>query len=343
MSERTAPGAAMRFVEDLKTLRLQHDVSLEAIHSSTRIPLDVLEKFETSALRDNRLFNRVYLRSLVRAYADAVGISGNHAIDALDDALEGRYDGALLRPPEPDEQVYRPAAVADELHEVGKYDEEAVGDERVLVAREPQHPDVPVAASMVDAPPADPPRHVPPHQQEDVAGTAPVAWDAVSGSTRSPRVSRSETPWGGILIGLLVLVLVGAGVFWWLRSPGDSFDEASADADLRADTTVQQATSQPVAPVSLPDTLQLQVTATNGAISDIKIQVDDDLRRPYWFEQGNSRSFRFVNRVTVERELEDATLTVQGQPYPTTRRDSLGRVVLTRDVVREFLQETQRQ
>ena len=90
-----SPASAKRFASDLHVIRQQRDVSLDAIHEATRIAIPLLKSFEDNALVDHPAFNRVYLRSLVRAYAQTIGIDIEEALQALEDALDGTYSGRL--------------------------------------------------------------------------------------------------------------------------------------------------------------------------------------------------------------------------------------------------------
>ncbi len=370
MPERAASDAALRFVHDLRSLREEREIPLTALHDATRVPTDVLDAFETTALHGNRLFNRVYLRSLVRGYAAVIGLEPDRALVALEEALAGQYDGALLREPEPSgieegsgapdalppleagaAPQIAPADDGERTRFAGATTDETAEEttdrprEALLAppaAPEPEEPprgerSVDESYAATSPPRAMPPAGRTPGAERDAGAPRPIAWDAISGSTRNPRVPPPrETPWGAILGSAAVLALLVAAAFWWFnRSPAPP----AAEPEPVAATEPAPRQAAPVVPVNLPDTLVLRVTATNGPVSDIKIQRDDDLRRPYWLEQGVSRDFPFVNRAVIERELADATFMVNGRPYPTTRQDSLGRLVITRDTVLRLFQQ----
>ena len=95
MSEAPSPSSGQRFAHDLHRIREDRGVSLEELHEETKIPLGLLEQFEASGLFDHPMFNRVYLRSLVRTYARKVGLPIDTALDMLDRALAGDYAGEL--------------------------------------------------------------------------------------------------------------------------------------------------------------------------------------------------------------------------------------------------------
>ena len=85
------------FTSDLRRIRESRGLTLEGLHEATKIPLSVLEDFEETGLFDNPMFNRVYLRSLVRTYASYVGIPTKAMLEALDEALLESYKGDLAR------------------------------------------------------------------------------------------------------------------------------------------------------------------------------------------------------------------------------------------------------
>jgi hypothetical protein len=95
MTNDTVSPSGEPFARDMRRIREQNDVSRTDIHESTRIPETLIESFETSGLLDHPTFNRVYLRSFVRAYAECVGIDADLALECLDAALDDNYDGRL--------------------------------------------------------------------------------------------------------------------------------------------------------------------------------------------------------------------------------------------------------
>lgn len=90
-----APSAAKRFSEDLRRIREVRDISVDDIHSETQIARTIIESFEGGDLYDHPTYNRVYLRSFIKAYSEAIGIAQDDALRGLDAALRGTYDEAL--------------------------------------------------------------------------------------------------------------------------------------------------------------------------------------------------------------------------------------------------------
>ncbi len=109
MSNSKLEQAKRKYAEDLRTLRKQKGVSLDAICTETKVIKTVLEEFEINCLHRNIRFNKVYLYSLVRSYAKIAGLDGDRIIDALDMALDGSYDGRLSPDYKPKEKPGKPA------------------------------------------------------------------------------------------------------------------------------------------------------------------------------------------------------------------------------------------
>lgn len=89
--------AGRRLATDLRNLQEARNIETETILEATRLPADIFERFSETALVDHPAFNRVYLRSIVASYARVLQIDEHDVLIALDDALEGKYDGALWR------------------------------------------------------------------------------------------------------------------------------------------------------------------------------------------------------------------------------------------------------
>jgi hypothetical protein len=108
--------AGSRFGRDMRRIREARDVSVDTIHASTRIAHTLIETFEETGLVDHPAFNRVYLRSFVRSYADAVDIPEEVALEALDRALDGAYSDELkpyVEGTDVDSDLLRPDADED--------------------------------------------------------------------------------------------------------------------------------------------------------------------------------------------------------------------------------------
>ncbi len=83
-------------VADLKKIRRDHNLSVQDIYELTRIPLSTIERIEDGTLLEEEERNATYIRSFIRTYAKALGISDEDIIQALDDQIIGIYDGFLI-------------------------------------------------------------------------------------------------------------------------------------------------------------------------------------------------------------------------------------------------------
>ena len=63
----------------LKTARLEKGIDLEAISKETKIGLDKLESIENDD--HTRLPSEVYVKGFIRAYAQAIGVDADEAIE----------------------------------------------------------------------------------------------------------------------------------------------------------------------------------------------------------------------------------------------------------------------
>lgn len=119
-------------------------------------------------------------------------------------------------------------------------------------------------------------------------------------------------------------------------APVDTAAEATAPALPDAAGT---ATDEATGPPALGDTITVEVVAAFDRVDPIRIRVDDDLRRPYWIEQGESRSFSAVDQIILENQLDAIELRLEGVPVPTDERDAEGRIVITRERAERLLSE----
>ena len=83
------------FAADLKKIREFRGISINDLHDETKIPRGLIESFEDTGLIEHPMFNRVYLRSFVRTYAEVIGISPDVALAVLVESMEGGYRGRV--------------------------------------------------------------------------------------------------------------------------------------------------------------------------------------------------------------------------------------------------------
>jgi len=292
-----------RLAHDLRRIREKRRCSLQAVHNETKITLELLQHFERTALYDHERYNPVYLRSFVRTYATAIGLEPAKVLEALELAQEGKYRNQLAVQYLGEEPI--PEEAAAEAGEITSITPERHSETEGVAVEMAETPALPLSVGP-------------------------------GGLERLERRSRWR-------IGMLALLFVaGAGGFlwWWLR-PVPAPEPAVLPRDTAAAVLAPETTAA-VAPAPAPakvlgDTISISVIATFDKVDPIRIRIDNDLRRPYWIEQGDTLRLRFTQQVILEQQLEDIQLLFDGHPYPTDRRDAQGRLVITREKLQAYL------
>lgn len=356
--------AGKRLARDMRRIREARNLSVEDLHDETKIPLGLIQAFEGTGLFDHPQFNRVYLRSFMRTYAQVVGIDADIALESLEEALAGRYAGELAveylgesRQTMEDESTDEKERAADSGDSGRKRDEgesippilSTTGD--VAADRDESDADYrtddgarPVDEEEVDE---DWASQSPPSGRRSASAIA-----AARTGARGPSRGRPDRREGGqgrrwFIAGGMIIVV--AAVVWVMIAllGGDSERQASdpaaaVDTSLAMDTV--QAQEPIAAPIDVPaigDTIDVYVIAAHASVDPIRVTVDDDLRRPYWIDQGDSLAFQPAQRIVLEELLDNIELTVEGIEYPTDRRDEQGRIVINRDSVETYFASLQ--
>lgn len=201
--------------------------------------------------------------------------------------------------------------------------------------------------------------------------SSPGSRDSSSSRRRAPsqssasgaEIQRVWNQYGGAIISvaliLLVLAIGGGLASLYFGGGGEGGSSASTASVDRTDQSVPPDTSEPAdtaetdtsaltresasvqsrrppANVELGDTLYAVVEATS-VVAGLRVQQDDDLRRPYWIEEGEARVFPFTRRITVENQLDSLRLFLENYPYPTTRTNEEGQIVISRDTAEQFV------
>jgi cytoskeletal protein RodZ len=199
------------------------------------------------------------------------------------------------------------------------------------------------------------------------SGGAAAPSDAPSSPTPPSRTAGDNGLLGGVFDGdnqrmlvtgigfaVVLLVLVGLGVAYF-SSGGDEptptsaeptataagasaamEDTATASTGASADTTTSPESRPPPADVRLGPQINLLVLADSN-VSALRIQRDDDLRRPYWIEEGEASLFPFEDRAIISSEYDDIRLYIEGYRYPVVPADTVGGLELTRARVQAFV------
>lgn len=362
----------------MRRIREARNLTVADLHEETKIPQGLIEAFEDKALFDHPQFNRVYLRSFVRTYAQVVEIDADVALEGLEEALSGRYVGSLAvaylgEEPEdlPDETVAADEQESpDERHD--EEEEDRAGEDNIdrKTERAPkagttkkerargkrenedtgeQDEDEEARASFVSTTQATAAGFQKSKAERELAEDDVEEWTAQSpppGTTertpsRRPRRDGPDRRW--VLGGALVVAV--AALVWILVSVMDGSEEQASLPAVREDTAAAVETPETAAPASptrpvdipsLGDTMTVRIVAAHGKVDPIRVTVDEDLRRPYWIERGDSMMFRPTSQIVIEELLDSVDVKLEGLEYPTSRRDEQGRIVITRDAAQNY-------
>ena len=333
-----------RFARDLCSIRRARSVSLTDIHEATRMAYDLIKRFEHDALIDHPQFNKVYIRLFVREYATRIGIDGTKALEALELAIQGKYDGSLVweyldkageeksssEKDAPASNDAKRAAPVDAAPEPPGEDASEESDEPAVMALPPEVPPKPPP----EAPVASAPSRAP-------SGRIP-AGDSSSASRKafSQPVGKLDARW--IFVGLLVIVT--GLVIWNLSRAMFGSDEAGQAPSPAAQTASDPATigANEAFGLPLPDTLAITIVADKGAAGPIRVTLDDGIRRPYWIERGDAQTFRMADHMLLEQQLDSVTVHVEGVAYPLSRPAGQDSVRLTRTALASWFSSLSR-
>ncbi len=338
MSHQPISESLRLFLSDLAAVRVEKEVSLEDIQAVTKVYPHIISQFEEDGLQDHHLFNHLYVRAFVRSYAKVVGIPQDETAEVYDNALKGRYRRQLaiaylgLDPEEVGPEDDRLPAVEEDVREVPRVIETPVERRSNPVTSNVS------SGSRIEYRPAP-------------TETEATDWlDSLKEQgNKLIELARENgaLQWGILVVGIGLSLIV----IFQLLSLNDKEEESplatmteepAAETRNTGETDTLVATPAVVQPlpledVVLKDSLELFVVASTGKLDPFRVKVDNDMRRPYWLDEGDSMRFYVSNRVTVEDNLEAMEILLEGYTYPIYSTDSLAIVVIDRDSMRTFL------
>ncbi|PSQ96337.1 MAG: hypothetical protein BRD53_03990 [Bacteroidetes bacterium SW_7_64_58] len=340
--------ALQRFGRDLRRIREDRDVTTATVHTHTQAPESQIQSFEAGTLYEESTMNPVYLRAFVRAYAEAVDLPPHAVLDQLEAALSGNYQNQLavqyLDVPssasKPDSSTGQPDAASreDEQETTPRGSSTDEGTDSGGAQSTGREHESGKTEGESETPDPDP--------EDETVSTA--------STTESGGTLWSENRGASLvaIAGLFLIAVVGALIYVSLgetdsapNSPSESSartvasaDQSSPDTLAAADTAEIDERPQQASPgdIALGDTLHVTVYAT-ADVRELRVQQDDDLRRPYWIREGEAAVFPFARQITLQNQLDSLRLLVERYPYPVSRTDDEGRIVITRDKVQRFL------
>ena len=258
----------MKFTSDVRRIREARTLTLEALHAETKIPLSVLEEFEETGLFDNPMFNRVYLRSLVRTYASFIGIPTKTMLEALDEALLDTYEGSLARLYLPD-SAPQPEPVP-EAETVPPVVDLPVPEEPAVEEPVVEEPAAPEASTVEETSPEEPVEEEPvaeePAVEEPVAEEPAPEEPVVDESTASKEI--------GVVEEIQHLLQAEERV-------QNNAPEASAEEEISVDTPAEPASRGRTSPPLLTTAEATRAARSPGA----RRMQPLDLKRRAWYTQ----------------------------------------------------------
>lgn len=298
------PGPPRRFEHDLRDIREERSVPLEDVQQQTRIPVDILRRFEAGDLVHDPQYNEVYLRALLRSYAQAVQVSPQEALKAYEAAREGTYAGTLRQhylgeaPPPPTEapltepEAPPPAEPAPSAP--------APGPPTPAPPEAETPPPAVAALARAPEPPAEAPLTGRPNEHFPKR-RVPSAAEAMAGGVTL------EKSWGLVIGGGLLGVVVIAAILWMLFRDAGPEPEVAA-RPVAADTTQAAPTAEgepepeaaetsPAPRLEMP--IRVTVIARERPLEGFRVTQAPDVRRPYWLEAGLEQTFESEQEVTI--------------------------------------------
>ena len=382
MPDEASTGKGRRFASDLQRIRQKKGVSIEKLQEETKIPSGLIEAFEETGLFDHPIFNRVYLRSFVRNYARVINISPAFTLKALEEALAGNYEGRLAteylgiseeeaEKTTEETEARASAPAADPTPQAPKDSTEAEpeppsADEPAFEKEPVSTPPAEKETTPAEEESAAEAKSAEPSKEELTAAGASASGAGASPSSASKKASRqsrrrsrrstsrSSSRQQLLYLGAALVVIALGGWLLFSFMNGENAgqaEEANASAPVATDTAGAaqqgQLPAEEVATqsVDIGPTMDFNVVAAQGPVRELRVKVDEEVRRPYWIEEGNEMTFEAQNRIsfeppteaTSERPLDMIALQLEGVQYPTDQRDAQGRIVITRETAQAFL------
>ena len=344
MLENHLPQTLSSFLADLVEIRENNGVTLDDIRVRTKVYPHIIAQFEQDGLNEHPLFNVLYLKAFVRSYADVVGISPSIAARSYEDALSGKYDRRLaveyLGLPELDTSI-----VSGSLeHKTTEKDARPTRLTEPTVIKSPSS-EIPTASIGANL-----------SKLKESAQSFLARMNESSVSILQVIGKRGILQWGVlalcIVLGAFLLIKL---VAFQNESMPPAFTQ-EAPASIQETSVVEDTSDKEEAPlvdslllmktslaqsiigrIESGDSLNVMVVAATGKLDPFRIRVDNDLRRPYWIDEGDSLDFWFDNQVTVEDNLDKMVILFESLEYPIVSTDSTAKVVISRDSANAFV------
>ncbi len=375
MSENPTSGQLGQFLGDLTAIREKRNVSLDALRDATKVYPNIITQFEQDGLVDHPLFNALYVRAFIRSYSAALGISVDDVLTSYDMAREGKYDRRLaleyLDLPAAEVEALKANIAAEEKEEALSSADNIESEQSASEEPIPKKSAVRKPSSRKGASTRAGSKAVSSGQkiEEAAASGAAITFipksddrqtssldnlsNGITATLQSLFERGKQSPifqWGlltvGITLGLFVIIQLlplehdapeevrpnGAG------TAGEHTPPASGSPDSILTMPAESIdVPQPSVPIVLGDSIPFYIIADKGKLDPFRVKRDQDLRRPYWLNEGDSMLFYFDNRTVIEDNLQNMKILIEGYTYPIYETDSLATVIIDRDSIQAFL------
>lgn len=333
--------AGKRLARDLRAIRRSHAVDVKEVLDATRLPDDVIEQMEETALMGNPMFNRVYLRSMFSSYASILRIKTADMMQALEEAMSGEYVGSLA-------QKYLGEAAAtdveiesesEEVNQVASASDEVEDSPPAVDAKSETHlPKKKKSKKSEEKPSAEDEIDQPAVKEKSepvrVLPTTDASLEITNVGLSTKKAVLLPNMSGFLMVGFAGIALIA--LIWFAVSWVLNTEAPDDDVVVREDTTQVNTFEQPER-IVLPDSIRIDLIAAIEALDPIRVKIDRDLRRPFWIEHMERRRFEMEERVEFERELEHAQILIQGYVVPPKWYITSTRAEITRTQVQAWL------
>lgn len=318
------------FVNDLKTLREQKELTLEDVHEKTRIPIDVLKRFESGNLLSDPTYSDVYIRAFLKSYASALNKSPRRILVAYEAHKTGNYVGGLVeesvKEPRSKPTPKKPEDTAEDQEESKGSNAPAVTSKKKSKGEKEPRED---SSSPVEALSRSE------EEPERVEHEAPMVRTAQnfprrSAQRRVPEHSTESTNWLSVFGLLAVLIIVLGGLIWYLffYEPSEQPEEPrTVEEVVTTPGTETEGRGDSDSP-ALTIPIRVTVTAGGDGLQNFRVTEAPNERLGHWVEAGNQITVESDSLIILWGEganglAGDATLELQGFRWAPSDRSIL--------------------
>ncbi|MDZ7715827.1 MAG: helix-turn-helix domain-containing protein [Balneolaceae bacterium] len=323
---------------DLASIRIERDLSIEDLKQKTKIPVSILKSIEDDSIFERINENNTYTRSYVRSYAKAVGIENERIVRALDLVQKGQYKGSLLNDTDIERRSSFQYDTPGSRQDTGGGDMVHDHSPEFSQAEKESESQKESSSSSSATPPS----------------INTVDW-ANMGRKFTPIESKSRM-WVGVII-LAVFVVGAAAVAWYQFYEG----EPTGDEQVTQNETTQPAVNpdslqlnltEPASSSNseltrgsdgaetLPDTLSLLIYAAYDKLEPVRVNTDLlDSLNPYWIEKGEAFRFEFVNNIEFRGQYSRMAILFNGHVVENFRQQFLNSQTGMVEINRSFFEE----